>query len=102
MKEFQTNAEEYYKPITAVLVTKEEHYVVRPDRVWERLKLNYEKYENKTIREIKSMLAVDWLTNGKAIMRTADAHRYAVSLYYLCKYKDAPIIPDDALLSEYN
>jgi len=101
LKEFEDNAKEFYTPMTAVLVTKEEHYIVRPDRVWERLKLNYEKYEGKTVPEIKSMLAVDWLTNGKAILRGADAHRYALSLYYLCKYKNYAVIPDNALITEF-
>lgn len=105
MKAFDLNAKEYYaaisQPLTAVQVTHEDHYVVRPDRVWERLKSQYERYEGKTIREIKSQLAAEWLNAGKAIMRNADAHRYATSLYYINKF-DKEEVPDTALLEQYD
>lgn len=105
LKAFELNAKEYYEaisqPLTAVQITREDHYVVRPDRVWERLKIQYEKYDGKTVREIKAMLAAEWLNAGKAIMRNADAHRYAVSLYYLCKY-DKDEVPPEALLEQYD
>lgn len=96
---FALNADEYYKaqatPLSAVLITKEEHYVVKPDRVWERLRSKYETYADLNVKEIKSKLAAEWLNAGKAIMRSADAHRYAVSLYMLNKYKIE--VPDNAL-----
>lgn len=95
----ETEAKAYYTPIQAVQVIREDHYIVRPDRVWERLYANLEKYKGKSINQIKSSIATEWLNNGKAIPRNADLHRYAVSLFTINKYdaKDWPEIPDWAL-----
>jgi len=94
LAQFKADADNYYKPIQAIEVIKEEHYVVRPDRVWERLHAKYDDYKNLSVLDIKKKLAAEWLNNGKAIMRKADAHRYAVSLYYLNRYHAD--IPADA------
>lgn len=95
----ESEAKAYYTPIPVTLVTREEHYVVRPDRVWERLSQNLHKYQGKSIKEIKSAIAVEALNNGKAIPRNADLHRYAMSIFTLNKYdtKEWPEIPEWAL-----
>lgn len=98
----KSEAEAYYKPLEVTLVTKEEHYIVRPDRVWERLRdrqINGD-FDGLTIRQIKSKIAADCLNSGKAIMRNADLHRYALSIVTLCKYKNQEV-PADALNQEY-
>lgn len=101
---FKKNAEEFYasqkQPISAVLITREDHYVVRPDRVWERLKLNQMKYKDKTVREIKAMIAAEWINAGKAMPRPSDLYRYATSLYYLNKYDGE--VPEGAMLEEFS
>lgn len=106
IEQYHNNAAEYYKPMEVTLVTKEDHYVIRPDRVWERLHSNVADYADMTVARIKSKIAVDYLNNGKAIPRSADLHRYATSLYYLNKYrKEQPgdvKIPDTALETEYS
>lgn len=106
LEEFKKNAEEYYKPMEVVnVVIKEEHYVVRPDRVWERLRMNQQGglYDGLSVHQIKSKLAAEWLNAGKAMMRNADAHRYAVSIYILNKYKHSPEgVPDNAFREHYN
>lgn len=104
IQKMKTDAENYYKPIEAVLITHEEHYVVRRDRIWERLRIRQQDghYDGLSVQRIKSKLAAEWLNEGKAMMRNADCHRYAVSIYMLCKYKNKAEIPEDAFLSEYN
>lgn len=102
---YKQNAKDYYDalktPMTATLVvTKEEHYVVKPDRVWERLYSEHEDYENMTLKEIKSKISVDYLNNGKAIPRPSDLHRYALSLLYLNKFRGRDI-PAKAMIDEY-
>jgi len=100
---FQLNADQYYHPELSTvdnIVTTHDHYIVRPDRVWERLYKEKNKYADKTIHQIKSALHAEWLNNGKAMMRTADAHRYATSLFMLNKYKGEEI-PDNAFNSDY-
>lgn len=72
----------------------------RPDLVWKSLYENRASYRDLTIPKIKSKLAVERLREGKAIMRSADAHRYALSLYYLNKYNGEEI-PDDALVCHF-
>jgi len=105
IQEYRKNAELHYKPMPVTVITREDHYVVRPDRVWERLHANAEQYGGITIKAIKSKLCAEWLNNGKAIPRPSDLHRYAVSLYYLNKYKKSQIgdteIPDTALMEEF-
>lgn len=105
LEQFAKDAAEFYKPVDAVKVTREDHYVVRPDRVWERLRTNADMYGNMTISRIKAVISADYLNNGKALPRQADLHRYAVSLYYLNKYKKEQAgdmeIPADALESMY-
>jgi len=91
----------HYKPMDVVNIIREEHYVVRPDRVWERLIAKQEDYKGITIKAIKSKLCAEWLNKGKAIPRPSDLHRYAVSLYYLNKYEGAQMIPDTALMEEF-
>ncbi|MBV6343329.1 hypothetical protein [Candidatus Magnetobacterium casense] len=95
---FTMNAKSYYearnKKDNGALITHEDHYVVRPDRVWERLSAHRQTYANLSIDKIKNKMMVEWLNNGKAIPRGADLHRYAVSLYYINKHDG--IVPDDA------
>lgn len=98
-------AAEYYESLKkdtqgVVSVTREEHYIIRPDRVWERLLDNRDKYRDMTVKMIKSTISAEWLNNGKAIPRPSDLHRYAISLYMLNKYDG--IIPDDAILKYDN
>lgn len=81
-------------PTEGVLITREEHYVVRPDRVWERLSAKSEDYADMTVRGIKSKLCAEWLNAGRAVPRPSDLHRYAVSLFLLNKYQGE--VPDDA------
>lgn len=100
---FKLNAQEYYaslKPMTAIQITQHDHYIVRPDRVWEKLKDNQMKYKDKDIRQIKSMIAAEWINAGKAMPRPSDLHRYATSLYYLNKYDGE--VPEEAMLGEFN
>lgn len=106
LQEMKENADSYYgppMPVTQVVV-KEEHYIVRPDRVWERLKQRQSEghYDDLTIQAIKSKLAAEWLNAGKAVMRNADAHRYAVSIFMLNKYKQRGEVPDTAFMEQYN
>lgn len=106
LAEYHEKAKEFYKPMEVTLITKEDHYVVRPDRVWERLREHVNDYGDMTVARIKSKIAVDYLNNGKAIPRSADLHRYATSLYYLNKYRREQVgdvqIPDTALEGEYS
>lgn len=106
LAEYHEKAKEFYKPMEVTLITKEDHYVVRPDRVWERLREHVNDYGDMTVARIKSKIAVDYLNNGKAIPRSADLHRYATSLYYLNKYRKEQVgdiqIPDFALENEYS
>lgn len=92
--------------VTEVMVVTEEK--VKTDRVWERLIedviRNPEKYENKAVHRIKSMIAVSYLNNLKAIPRNADLHRYATSIYHIVRHgmhRQEHKIPDDALDREY-
>lgn len=114
-REIQTmmeSAKTYYdmfskpkEPVSAVLVTREDHYVVRPDRTWEHLVNQIDKYKDKHIKHIKAMIAAEWINNGKAIPRPSDLHRYAVSIHYRLKYwnKDWEFtVPDWALETEYS
>lgn len=92
-------------PIPVTLVTKEDHYVVRPDRVWDRLVEKIDKYSNKSVKQIKSMIAAQWINEGKAVPRPSDLHRYAISIHYRLKYfnKDWEYqVPDWALEGEYS
>ncbi len=78
--------------------------VVKVDRVWERLQedqLLRERFTGKTVTQIKSMIATQWINNGKAMPRPSDLHRYAVSLWYMTKYPDGNI-PEDAMVDEFN
>lgn len=105
LEKFKKDGEEFYKPMEVVQVVKEEHYIVRPDRVWERLKMRQAEgiYDGLSVHQIKSKLAAEWLNAGKAMMRNADAHRYAVSIFMLNKYKNHPDgVPDNAFREHYN
>lgn len=85
------------KDIGPVTVIRE--VVSRPDKVWERLVADEDKYSNKSVKQIKSMICAEWLNMGKAIPRPSDLHRYAVSLYMRQKYKGNEV-PDDAFEKE--
>lgn len=106
LESYHKNSVDFYKPMEVTVITKEDHYVVRPDRVWERLRDRMDEYADMTVARIKSKIAADYLNNGKAIPRTADLHRYAMSLYYLNKYRKDQAgdvqIPDTALENEYS
>lgn len=105
---FHRYVEDYYhKPEKEypIVVTPEDAkglplVVFKTDRVWERLSANADDYRDLTVKAIKAKLAAEWLNAGRAIMRNADAHRYALSLFYLNKHRDGPV-PDDALLGEF-
>lgn len=77
-------------------VTVIREVIQRPDKVWERLVADEDKYSEKTIKQIKSMICAEWLNMGKAIPRPSDLHRYATSLYMRQKYKGNEV-PDDAM-----
>lgn len=101
-QEFRDMAHVHYdtvnQPQEVVNVVREEHYIVRPDRVWERLVDNRDKYDGLNVKQIKSKLVAEWLNAGKAMPRPSDLHRYAVSLYLRQKYKDGEV-PDEAYSS---
>lgn len=102
LAQMKAESDKYYAPPeNAILITKEDHYVVRPDRVWERLSHDLTEWEGLTVREIKSKISAQQLNHGKALMRSADLDRYAKSLFYMIKYKNQDCVPDDALISEY-
>lgn len=73
---------------------------IRPDKVWERLVADEEKYSNKSLRQIKSMICAEWINNGKPVPRGADLHRYAVSLHIRSIYKNNEV-PDNAFENEF-
>lgn len=93
--------------LTEILVINNEK--VKTDKTWERLVnemiQNPDKYRGKTVPQIKSQIAVDYLRNLKAVPRTADLHRYAISLYYISLHgihtTDKAKISDEALVLEY-
>lgn len=105
LAEFKEKADRYYHNDIPIVVSPSDanvpEVIFRVDRVWERLKKDIKSYDKKTVREIKSSIASDWLNQGKAIPRPSDLHRYAVSLYYLNKYQHEDCVPEDALLPEY-
>lgn len=91
-------------PLTVTQVIREEHHNIKPDRVWERLVDQIDKYKDKSVKQIKSMIAAQWINDGKAIPRPSDLHRYAISIHYRLKYfnKDWEYqVPDWALEGEY-
>lgn len=104
IQEFKEGATNYYNAEAQredpdnVEIIRHEHFYPRPDRVWERLREKYQTYEGKTLAQIKSSLAAEWLNNGKAIPRSADLHRYSLSLFYLNKYPRNMDIPEDGLI----
>lgn len=106
-KQQQERQERKSKVITEMLVVTEEKLKV--DRVWERLMNELieqpDRYDNKTVAQIKSMISVSYLRNLKAMPRPSDLHRYATSLYYIVKHdlhvNDKAEIPDEALVEEY-
>ena len=106
IESFQINAKEYYEsmkkelgPLT--LVTKHDHYVVRPDRVWEKLYAKQADYKHLSLAQIKSKIATEWLNAGKAMPRPSDLHRYATSLKWINKYSGKEI-PEFALQEEWD
>lgn len=89
-----------------ILVLNQEK--VKPDRVWENLMIelieNRTKYDDKTIPEIKSMIATSYLRKLKAMPRPSDLHRYATSLWYIVKYQlhvSDNEIPELAMVQEF-
>lgn len=86
------------------IIVKEDHFITKADKTWEKLVENIDKYKEKTIKQIKSMIAAQWINEGKAIPRPSDCHRYAVSIHYRLKYfnKDWNFeVPEWALEGEY-
>lgn len=108
LEEFRLRAEFYYrkpgeptpKQHGDTIVVVREETVVKQDKVWIRLLDNKEKYRSKTVAQIKSSIAADWLNQGKALPRQCDLHRYALSLYYILKYEGE--VPEDALETVYS
>lgn len=100
---FKESADRYYNP--PIIVNPSDgvlpEVIFKRDQVWERLKENKDLYKDLTVRQIKSKISAKWLNDGKAVPRPSDLHRYAISLFYICKYTDEEI-PDDALEGEYN
>jgi len=102
----------YNKPIDTTpkngdhhVIIKETTIIPKPDKTWEKLVENIDKYKEKTIKQIKSMIAAQWINEGKAIPRPSDCHRYAVSIHYRLKYfnKDWNYeVPEWALEGEYD
>lgn len=93
------------KSETSVKVEIHDHYYPKQDKTWEMLKEQSDKYFDKNIKQIKSMICAQWLNNGKAIPRPSDLHRYSVSLYYLNKFKDEKgvvDVPEYALEGEFS
>lgn len=106
LETYHKNAEKYYK--VPLLVTEKDGelpvVLYKIDRVWEKLRNAADEYQDMTIARIKSKISADYLNNGKAIPRSADLHRYAMSLFYLNKYKNEGTydqIPDTALEEYY-
>lgn len=109
---FKESASAYYnllskpkEPVSAVLVTREDHFVVRADKTWEKLVNQIDRYKDKSVKQIKSMIAAQWINEGKAIPRPSDCHRYAVSIHYRLKFwnkEDNFEVPDWALEGEYS
>lgn len=103
LQEYHEAAVKFYKPVPIIAHPDDAknlpEVIYKVDRVWERLRDHREDYQGLTVKAIKSKLAADWLNNGRAVPRSADLHRYAISLYYLNKYKDE-VVPDDALMYE--
>lgn len=87
----------------------EEHIIPKSDKTWEKLlegiSSRHNIYDTKTVPQIKSMIAVSYLRQLRAVPRPSDLHRYAVSLFYITKHNlinEKSIIEDDALMPEYN
>lgn len=102
LAEYKSKAQKYYyfssnEYTPATLITREEKVVVKTDKVWEKLLDQKETFKDKSIKQIKSSICADYLNNGKAIPRGCDLHRYAVSLFILCKYEEEVIVPDFAM-----
>jgi len=105
---FKLAAEAYYKQFEpkelqngdTIIVTKE-IYTARQDKVWEKLKEQQDRYMNKSIIQIKSMISAQYLNEGKALPRQCDLHRYSLSLFYRCKFVEVEEIPEDALEGIY-
>lgn len=101
---FELKSKAHYDPPKQIEKVHVDHYYPKPDKTWEMLKEQSEKYVDKSVKQIKSMICAQWLNNGKAIPRPSDLHRYAVSLYYLNKFKDEKGIidvPEYALEGEF-
>lgn len=106
LEDYHKSAEKYYN-VPIVASAEDAHLpevIYKVDRVWEKLRDHADDYRDMTIARIKSKISVDYLNNGKAIPRSADLHRYAMSLFYLNKYKNEETfdqIPDTALEEYY-
>lgn len=107
IERFKLKAEAYYnagKPVKLehndTVVIHHDHHHIRADKVWERLDAQRDKYNGKTVPQIKSMIGAEWLNSGKALPRQCDLHRYALSLYYKLKYVDE--VPENALETLYS
>lgn len=107
IENMEEQAKTYYapkEPVEATLITRHDHYIVKPDRVWERLVEQGDRYVGKSVRQIKSMIAAQWINDGKAVPRPSDLHRYAISIFYRLKYfteENNYQVPDWALENEY-
>lgn len=104
---FKLSAERFYHPLESLdkLLSNQSpitaiQQVLKTDRVWERLRDHREDYQDLTVKAIKSKIAAAWLNDGKAMPRPSDLHRYAVSLFYLNKFKDS-WVPDEAMIGEF-
>jgi len=99
LEDFHKNAVEHYKPIEATLITRHEHYVVKPDHVWERFyakMLENPETVTYTQGDFRKWIMADYLTRAKPVPRAADLNRYAFSLYLLRNKRD----PDGYVFSK--
>lgn len=105
LETYHKNAEKFYKVPIVVSDTdaKLPEVIYKVDRVWEKLRDHKDEYKDMSIARIKSKISADYLNNGKAIPRSADLHRYAISLYYLNLYvgEDRHGFVTDTALEEY-
>lgn len=109
---YRAEAEAYYtKKVTKERDTVyiEEHIVPKADKTWEKLLEGISShnniYDGKSVPQIKSLIAVSYLRQLRAVPRPSDLHRYAISLFYITKHgliNEKNTIEDDALLPEYN
>lgn len=103
----EKNLKQKNQVLSEILVINNEK--IKQDRTWERLCNdmieNPNKYKGRTLPQIKSMIAVEYLRQLKAVPRPSDLHRYAVSIYYISLHglhtSEDKKISDEALVMEY-